>query len=224
MMWKYRGQATEESNVPFEFWQPVVGDSAPRISAPWGETIPARTVELFGSYYFNPYTALNVSSKRFADWQHHRATLAVYGVAMSREEYEAASGQLPPRRTRSARMQLLYYGLLLDAALFIALLHLLATSRAARRFVGAQWILICIASVPMFAMLAFVIKSQDLGMDGFFVLVRYHLLRFSDGSTASVGGAVVAIVVVAAILARCAEWCVARTESTVAPPRATAIG
>ena len=59
------------------------------ITAPWGETVEAETLQALGATLYNPFTTRKASSARFVDWQFARATERVYGVSMTRADYEA---------------------------------------------------------------------------------------------------------------------------------------
>lgn len=83
---------TNHTNVPLEYWERA-GDAAPLITGPGGEQVAADTVDVLGLRFFNPFTSRKSSTPRFVAWQFARATEAVYGRAMTMQEYEQPSSR-----------------------------------------------------------------------------------------------------------------------------------
>ncbi len=108
-----------QSSVPLAYWQRVRTPDAMTIVAPWGERAPAYHLRLLGATYINPYSVVAGSSDRFVAWQFSRATTAVYGRPISREEYRADRATLPRRTTGTAVMVVLLGGLLVAFGLLI---------------------------------------------------------------------------------------------------------
>jgi len=62
-----------------EYWIPIRSGRAPLIAAPWGETFQPATARVMGFDIYNPYAVGCDNTRRFLEWQFHRATVAVYG-------------------------------------------------------------------------------------------------------------------------------------------------
>jgi hypothetical protein len=78
--------------VPLEFFE-IAWDGRPaELTAPWGESHPARTIPispLLRPVLYKPYTAPDGSTRRYVAWQLSRAVAAVYGEHLAPEEIEA---------------------------------------------------------------------------------------------------------------------------------------
>jgi hypothetical protein len=110
------------TRVPLELWRQASIGSDPVVIAPWGEMARADTLTIARAMLYNPYSTGDSSSARFREWQFERATTALYGRPLSREQYDhyAAGRMLPPTVLASMRMRVL------NACAFVALLLLLA--------------------------------------------------------------------------------------------------
>lgn len=142
---------SNRTGVSLEYWRRPEGSTPTPIVAPWGESITPDTMTVFGMLLYNPFTAGETSSDRFAEWQLGRATAAVYGHAMSVAEYET---HRPARVTETPRMVILNGGALVLLMVWILLLievghwYRFATWRRGT-LIGAS-----IVALPMFAALA----------------------------------------------------------------------
>ncbi len=101
-------------------WARAPKHSQPLITAPWGESVRADTLTLFGMTRFNPYTSREASSERFVDWQFQRASEVVYGRAFSLAGYEALSpSERPVPAWQLARGQIFALSTLVTALLLL---------------------------------------------------------------------------------------------------------
>jgi hypothetical protein len=71
---------------PLEYWRPATNGTAPSVQAPWGESYQLPVVRVYGYEVYNPYGVGCGNSKRFLDWQYERASLAVYGKPMPKND------------------------------------------------------------------------------------------------------------------------------------------
>ncbi|MEP6781294.1 MAG: hypothetical protein ABJC26_15460 [Gemmatimonadaceae bacterium] len=108
------------TKVPLQYWHRAPNNVAPTITAPWGETSPAYTFQGPGLVLYNPYSSIEGSSERFIDWQFARATIAVYGKAIPRSEYDYEKFPLPRPLVEVFPVRLLDALMLTLYALFIA--------------------------------------------------------------------------------------------------------
>ena len=113
----------KSTRVPIEFWRAVTPGVEPVITAPWGESITADTISIFGRAVYNPYSTMPSSTPRFVEWQNLRATTAVFGVPIGSEEYARLmrSRKLPPDVLSSTTMDVLNGAVVLTLALLLAL-------------------------------------------------------------------------------------------------------
>jgi hypothetical protein len=58
--------------VPLELWRSAPGGAAPKVQAPWGETVQPAAVNFLGHPLYNPYGAGPRNSPRFLAWQYQR--------------------------------------------------------------------------------------------------------------------------------------------------------
>ncbi len=101
---EWYGSPTRTSLV---YWARAPKNTQPRITSPWGESVPADTLTLFGITRFNPYTTHKISSERFVDWQFQRASETVYGRGYSLSEYQTLpQSERPVLLSRQPRGQL----------------------------------------------------------------------------------------------------------------------
>ncbi len=124
----YGGQTTATPNewydspsrVSLEHWSRAAPHTQPVITAPWGESIPADTLTLFGVTRYNSYTSRKTSSVQFIDWQFQRASAVVYGRAFTQAEYAALPERLRPvPRGRVVRAQVYFVSVLATGLLLL---------------------------------------------------------------------------------------------------------
>jgi hypothetical protein len=95
--------------VPPALWRLTTAAEAPVVTAPWGESVTARTVPLLRGgplRLWKPYTAPPEASPRFAAWQLARAAADWYGVGDVSKVHLLASDLFEPGddgRTRASR-------------------------------------------------------------------------------------------------------------------------
>jgi hypothetical protein len=97
---------------PLDYWRPAAGGAAPLVQAPWGETYQLRVVRVHGFDVYNPYATGCHNTARFQDWQYERASMAVYGRLMPKND---AKVKARPR----ARTWILNVGAILTLALLV---------------------------------------------------------------------------------------------------------
>jgi hypothetical protein len=177
-LYRPANQDFPNTNLPLEFWRYAPGGNVPLIRAPWGESVQPQPLFIAGFAFFNPYEVRNGNGERFSDWQLGRATEAVHGRRLSRQQYQDFLGgffgsdrfinwQAPrlPEVLGQPRMAILTLAFYLCGCLALVLLHELLQSyrlhRAGRlplRMVAA------LAGMPFLTA---------------FVLDEYYLLRHS---------------------------------------------
>ncbi len=85
------------TRVSLVHWLVTDSNVQPLITAPWGETVPADTISLFGVTRYNPFTSHKSNSKPFIDWQYTRASTVVFGATLTQAQYAALSPTNRPR-------------------------------------------------------------------------------------------------------------------------------
>jgi hypothetical protein len=86
--------AAPNVSPPLDFWLPASGGVAPVVTAPWGESYQTPVVRIYGYGVYNPYGVGCANSRRFLDWQYERASMAVYGRLMPKNDPNVTA---PPR-------------------------------------------------------------------------------------------------------------------------------
>ncbi len=183
------------TRVPFEYWAPARGDSAPVIRAAWGETAPAYTLKVFGVTYFNPYTVRATSSSAFLDWQFRRATQAVYGDELDRSTYQPDAA--PRRVTFGLRMQLLE-----GSAMLLYTMLLLAMAIVQRPWMYARTILLRLQALMPIALAVQTLTDftyQATGSSVTFALGQRALLQLNHYLNSVAPDSLVLVFVVALV-------------------------
>lgn len=140
------------TRVAINHWQRYESGMAPSVSAPWGESVSADTLSVFGVHIFNPYTTSEGSSEEFRVWQFARATQAVFGFSIRSAEYARLDSlnavPVPVSRTH----RLIYVRLACMAALALTVLCLIEFSRWHRLRRRELLNLILLFTLPMVAL------------------------------------------------------------------------
>jgi len=110
---------------PIDYWRPARG-GAPIVRTPWGETYQPPVVRVFSFNVYNPYGVGCENTKHFLDWQYERASLAVYGRLMPRDQ---AHLRAVPR----LRTQVLNVGTMLACGMLLMLPVMMADWWRVRR-------------------------------------------------------------------------------------------
>lgn len=168
------------SRVPLAFWSIALKDSAPWIVAPWGEQHRAYQFRVFERTMYNPYSIVASSSEKFVEWQHARATTAVYGYPISRRDYEENRSTLPAHVTSSVRMHVLTFSLMMFVALLSLWLIELRNSARVGRIPLLPDIVNWLVLVPIFAPIALSLLVPELGFQSDRGVVQFALLRVSQ--------------------------------------------
>ncbi|MBC8086697.1 MAG: hypothetical protein H7Z40_05490 [Phycisphaerae bacterium] len=169
------------TSVGMEYWAEATNGTVPTITSPSGETVEPYTIRVFGTIYYNPYTARRASSEAFTDWQFARLTTAVYGHAVARQEYKEDGAQ-PRRTTESLRMLLLN----ISAAVTVAFLLLFGLGLPrVHVFWNRQSLASTLSFVfllgPMLAMVytMFIVGAPQGAINCFIPLIERELLQLS---------------------------------------------
>ncbi len=212
-----RDDYDNETNVAITYWQQFNSDAQPRVIAPWGESVSADTLSLFGTRIFNPYTTDSASSERFVDWQFERAATAAYGQSMTRVQYRELLQQdsLPQKSVEKPRLFLTRTALLL--ALILAVLWFIELmrwngfrqSKRVRNF--TLGVLVVLYVLPSFLELYFHHKSH--GGRLLLPLVDGAMLRISLWLPHATSLAVLVSLVPAVVLYFLLEWQFKKTDS-----------
>jgi hypothetical protein len=129
---------------PIDFWFVAKGQ-VPPIEAPWGETFQPPVFRKTGFDIYNPYAVGCENSERFLDWQFARATEAVYGRRLPRDQHE--SWQFGHVVVTSARTQFVNVAVMTAFAMLAVMVALLNDWYRFRRIPGA--VRITLMSLPV---------------------------------------------------------------------------
>jgi hypothetical protein len=133
------------TNVPLEYWRKMPGAAAPIIIAPWGESVKAATVSIFGLNFYNPYTATKANSPQFFDWQVGNATQTMYGERMSSDESAHYAHRQIPRYPGQNRLDILGFSTLVFFLLTSVYVRELSLSRSLWRFRSTRFLSLAVA-------------------------------------------------------------------------------
>lgn len=91
---------------PLEFLLPAITGKAPLIQAPWGETFRPAAQRMDGVEVYNPWAVGCDNSERFLDWQFNRASVAIYGKPIPRNQLAGAQSVLTPLAVPALRARI----------------------------------------------------------------------------------------------------------------------
>ncbi len=138
------------TTVSLAFWPAIPdGGKVPEISAPWGETSPAQTVSVFGTTYYNPYSATRSSTKEFRAWQFERASRALYGKTIHFAQYDTGSVAYPPRVNSTTNTRIITGALATSFVLLVLFLCEFPRWHLFGRRKGLRVTAITIAAAPL---------------------------------------------------------------------------
>ncbi len=217
------GQYEDDINVTrvaINHWHRYELGNTPNISAPWGESVLADTLSVYGVRIYNPFTISDGNSERFRDWQFARATTAVFGYPIAREEYRRLSAEdaLPP--TAARQLRLIYARLAFIAAFALAVLYLSELSRWHRLRRGYSSLVVACGPVPflLFVPLVGAALVFQVRTDGDLIapLIDAGMLRIAPWLPSSTFLTVLVCVVPVVVLYFLLEWQFERSERSTA--------
>lgn len=184
-----------DSRVPLAFWEVTARDTAPWIVSPWGEQSPPYQFRMLGRTYYNPFSIAKSSTKQFVEWQHIRATTAVYGVPMSTAEYDALDGDLPSHRTSSGEMRMLKFALAVSLAILMLASEELSRSFRLVRRPAIRYLVQYTVLTVFLALIVFDIANPRAGP----YIALAHLNRALLALTATASNSLLPLVVLSCI-------------------------
>ena len=172
-----------KSNVPLAYWRYAPSGRVPDIVAPWGERCPPYRVRVLGMVFFNPFSIVAASSDRFDAWQFARATYAVYGAPMRREDYQSQRGHLPRHATQRGGALWLQAGLMLCVFLLVQWLAELPAWRRRPLHPVASFALTFAPVAPVLLSVAVDFTNRSAGSAVVASLAQYYVLQLVHAAT-----------------------------------------